>query len=83
MVCAPIFVLRWTTVSRPSLPFGFAVTEAIALKRTMSDDGTRLTRVDFQSGAIGRGGETPYEITGYMRQPAGRAPKDTFELTVK
>lgn len=62
------------------LLFGFEVTEAITLERTMSDDGTRLTRVDFRSGAIARAGEAPYAITGYMRQPAGRAPKDTFEL---
>ena len=66
-----------------NLPFGFTLTQAITLKRTMSDDGTRLTRVDFRSGAIGREGEEPYVITGYMRQPAGRAPKDTFELVVR
>ena len=65
-----------------SLPFGFSVTQAVSLRRTMSDDGTRLTRVDLESGAIAREGEAPYAITGYMRQPAGRAPKDTFELTV-
>lgn len=65
------------------LPFGFEVTQAVSLRRTMSDDGTRLTRVDFESGAIARGGEAPYAVTGYMRQPAGRAPKDTFELVLR
>ena len=66
-----------------ALPFGFSVTQAVSLRRTMSDDGTRLTRVDLESGAIAREGEAPYAITGYMRQPAGRAPKDTFELVLR
>lgn len=65
------------------LPFGFVVTEDVTLERTMSDDGTRLTRVDFLSGAMAREGEAPYVITGYMRQPAGRAPKDTFEIVIR
>ena len=66
-----------------ALPFGFSVTQTVSLRRTMSDDGTRLTRVDFESGAFAREGEAPYAITGYMRQPAGRAPKDTFELVLR
>ena len=61
---------------------GFAVTEPFAVKKTMSDDGTRLTRIDI-SGQIAREGEAPYVITGFLRQPAGRAPKDTFELVLK
>jgi len=65
------------------LPFGYAVAESVTLKRTMSDDGTRLTRIDIQSGQIAREGEAPYTLTGYMRQPAGRAPKDTFELVLR
>ncbi|MBQ7784800.1 MAG: hypothetical protein IJ381_01440 [Clostridia bacterium] len=65
-----------------SLPFGYVVTEAITFKRTMSDDGMRLTRVDVESGQIARKDEAPYVLTGYMRQPAGRAPKDTFELVL-
>ena len=78
-------VADWLESLQPgdALPFGFSVTQAVSLRRTMSDDGTRLTRVDFESGAIAREGEAPYAITGYMRQPAGRAPKDTFELVLR
>lgn len=63
-----------------ALGFGFAVSEPFTLERTMSDDGTRLTRLSI-SGAISRDGEAPYRIEGFLRQPAGRTPKDTFELT--
>ena len=78
-------VADWLESLQPgdALPFGFSVTQAVSLRRTMSDDGTRLTRVDLESGAIAREGEAPYAITGYMRQPAGRAPKDTFELVLR
>lgn len=78
-------VADWLESLQPGdgLPFGFSVTQAVSLRRTMSDDGTRLTRVDLESGAIAREGEAPYAITGYMRQPAGRAPKDTFELVLR
>lgn len=62
------------------LPLGFTVTQAFTVEHTMSDDGTRLTRIDI-SGSIARGGEAPWVIEGYLRQPAGRSPKDTFELT--
>lgn len=61
---------------------GFRVSEAFALERTMSDDGTRLTKIVFTAGSIARGDEAPWTVTGFLRQPAGRAPKDTFELTV-
>ena len=64
-----------------TLAFGFAVTQAFTLERTMSDDGTRLTRIDVR-GAIAREGEAAYAVTGFLRQPAGRAPKDTFELVL-
>lgn len=63
-----------------ALPFGFAVSEPFAIERTMSDDGTRLTKISVD-GAIAREGEAAYKVEGYLRQPAGRAPKDTFELT--
>ena len=59
---------------------GFAVETPFALERTFSDDGTRLTKISV-SGAIVRAGEEPWKVSGYLRQPAGRAPKDTFELT--
>lgn len=61
---------------------GFAVSQPFVLERTMSDDGTRLTRIDV-SGAIARADGAPWTVTGFLRQPAGRAPKDTFELTIR
>lgn len=61
---------------------GYAVAQAFTSGQTMSDDGTRLTRISIQ-GSIAREGEAPWVISGYFRQPAGRAPKDTFELTAK
>ena len=63
------------------LAFGFSVAQPFVLERTMSDDGTRLTKIRI-SGAIARAGEAPWQVSGYLRQPAGRAPKDTFEITI-
>ncbi|MBQ2948094.1 MAG: hypothetical protein IJD94_03855 [Clostridia bacterium] len=65
------------------LLLGFSVAEPFVLRRTRSDDGTRLTRIDFEAGGIARGDEAAWQVTGFMRQPAGRAPKDTFELVIK
>ena len=65
-----------------ALALGFAVSEPFSLERTMSDDGTRLTKIKI-SGSMARAGETPWRVSGYLRQPAGRAPKDTFEITFK
>ena len=59
---------------------GYHVAEPFASVQTMSDDGTRLTRIHI-TGSIAREGEAPWVIEGYLKQPAGRAPKDTFELT--
>lgn len=64
-----------------ALALDFSVAEPFSLERTMSDDGTRLTKIKLMSGSITREGEAPYAVTGFLRQPAGRAPKDTFELT--
>lgn len=64
------------------LAFGFRIAEPIVLTRTMNDDGTRLARVDIAAGSIVREGESPYVMTGWMRQPLGRAPKDTFEIVL-
>lgn len=64
-----------------ALPGGFTVVQGFAVERTMSDDGTRLTKIEI-SGSIAREGEKPWTVTGYLRQPAGRAPKDTFEITL-
>ncbi len=62
------------------LAFGFCVHTPFEIERTMSDDGTRLTKIRV-SGAIAQEGKTPWKVSGYLRQPAGRAPKDTFEIT--
>jgi len=63
------------------LALGFAVAQPFALERTMSDDGTRLTKIRI-SGAVAKPGEAPWLVSGYLRHPAGRAPKDTFEITI-
>ena len=63
-----------------ALAMGFFVSEPFTLERTMSDDGTRLTKINVK-GAIAKEGEAAYVVEGFLRQPAGRAPKDTFELT--
>ena len=65
-----------------ALALGFAVAEPFVLERTMSDDGMRLTKIRV-NGAIARQGDAPWQVSGYLRQPAGRAPKDTFELMLK
>jgi len=65
------------------LAFGWRIAEPIVLGHTMNEDGTRLARVDFEAGSIARGEEAPYVITGYMRQPLGTAPKDSFELVLR
>lgn len=59
---------------------GYAVTQPFTSERTMSDDGMRLVRINL-SGGVAKEGEAPWVIKGYLKQPAGRAPKDTFELT--
>jgi len=64
-----------------ALALGFAVQEPFVLERTMSDDGTRLAKIKI-GGSIARGNEMPWRVSGYLRQPAGRAPKDTFEITL-
>lgn len=63
-----------------ALPGGLIVARAFTLTQTFSDDGLRLTRVDL-SGAVGFPSKAPYEVSGFLRQPGGRAPKDTFEIT--
>ena len=63
-----------------ALAGGFAAVSPFAVERTFSDDGTRLTKIQI-SGSMAREGETPWTVSGFLRQPAGRAPKDTAELT--
>jgi len=76
-------VAAWLEAFAPGdrLPFGFVIAEPFTLERTMSDDGTRLTKIRI-AGAVARSGEAPWRVTGTLRQPAGRAPKDTFEITL-
>ncbi|MBP3655645.1 MAG: hypothetical protein J6K32_03010 [Clostridia bacterium] len=59
---------------------GYCVAQAFTVARTRSDDGTRLTKIEI-SGSVAREGGAPWVISGFLRQPAGRSPKDTFELT--
>ena len=63
------------------LGFGATAAGAFDVKRTMSDDGERLTKLNVE-GALTIEGET-WTVSGYLRQPGGRAPKDTFELTFR
>ena len=62
------------------LLFGYRIDQPFTSERTLSDDGTRLTRINI-TGSIAKEGEKPWVIKGYLKQPAGRAPKDTFDLT--
>lgn len=61
------------------LAAGFVVTAPFAVERTMSDDGTRLTKIHISS-SVEREGEI-WAVSGFLRQPAGRTPKDTAEIT--
>lgn len=61
------------------LTAGFVVAAPFAVERTMSDDGTRLTKIHISS-SVEREGEI-WAVSGFLRQPAGRAPKDTAEIT--
>jgi len=76
-------VAAWLEGLQPGdeLACGYLAAEPFELERTMSDDGTRLTKIRI-SGAVARPGEAPWQVSGYLRQPAGRAPKDTFEITI-
>lgn len=51
------------------------------IQRTMSDDGTRLTKIEISGDVMI--GEERWMVKGFLRQPAGRAPKDTFEVTIQ
>ena len=62
-----------------ALGFGATAAGAFDVARTMSDDGERLTKLDIR-GAVEIAGET-WQVSGFLRQPGGKAPKDTFELT--
>lgn len=60
---------------------GLKVVTPFTVQRTISDDGERLTKLDI-TGSVGWDGEAPWTISGFLRQPGGRQPKDTFELTL-
>ena len=76
-------IAAWLEALKAGDSVGFGVTAASAfdVQRTMSDDGERLTKLNVE-GALTIGGET-WTVSGYLRQPGGRAPKDTFELTFR
>ena len=76
-------VEAWLKGLKPGdvLGFGATAADAFDVKRTMSDDGERLTKLNVE-GALTIGGET-WTVSGYLRQPGGRAPKDIFELTFR
>lgn len=63
------------------LPGGFRVTQDFALERTLSDDGTRVTRLTL-SGAVAREGEEAWQVSGKMQQTNGNPPKTTAEVTI-
>ena len=72
--------LETLTAGTP-LPGGFTVTQGFALERTLSDDGTRVTKLKL-TGAAAREGEEAWQISGTMQQTVGNAPKTTAELTI-
>lgn len=60
---------------------GVAVTQDFAVERTLSDDGTRVTKLSLSGAAAYAGGES-WTVSGTMQQTVGSAPKTTAELTV-
>lgn len=61
---------------------GYRVGEPFDVVRTMSDNGLRLTKIQVDGSAVHEDGAI-WRISGYLRQPGGRAPKDTFELMLE
>ena len=60
---------------------GVIVECPFSVSRTMSDDGERMTKI-LVDGSVRMGGEA-WTITGFIRHPGGKAPKDTAELVLK
>ena len=60
---------------------GVTVVRPFSVSRTMSDDGERMTKI-LVDGSVRMGGEA-WTITGFIRHPGGKAPKDTAELVLK
>ncbi len=57
------------------------VVRPFSVSRTMSDDGERMTKIHVD-GSVRMGGEE-WTITGFIRHPGGKAPKDTAELVIE
>lgn len=57
------------------------VVRPFSVSRTMSDDGERMTKIHVD-GSVRMGGEA-WTITGFIRHPGGKAPKDTAELVIE
>lgn len=64
-----------------ALGFGVTAASAFTVERTMSDDGERLTKLNID-GSLSFEGET-WRVSGFLREPGGKAPKDTLELTLQ
>lgn len=60
---------------------GVTVVRPFSVSRTMSDDGERMTKIHVD-GSVRMGGEE-WTITGFIRHPGGKAPKDTAELVIE
>ncbi len=60
---------------------GMIVERPFSVSRTMSDDGERMTKI-LVDGSVRMGGEA-WTITGFIRHPGGKAPKDAAELVLK
>ena len=57
------------------------VVRPFSVSRTMSDAGERMTKIHVD-GSVGMGGDE-WTITGFLRHPGGKAPKDTAELVIE
>ncbi len=73
--------IEWFGAGDELVP-GYMLNEPFAVERTMSDDGERLTRIDIDATMTDAQGET-WTVSGYLRQPAGTQPKDTFKIKVR
>ena len=69
-----------TLTAGTELGGGYAVTQGFTVERTLSDDGTRVTKLKL-AGAVARGEES-WTIGGTMQQTVGNAPKTTAEVSI-
>ena len=60
---------------------GMTVVRPFSVSRTMSDDGERMTKINIDGSVSMAGGE--WNITGFIRHPGGKSPKDTAELVIE